>query len=294
MMTLESFVGCTPLLPLRTLPDDRCNRILVKLEGQNPAGSVKDRPALSMICGAETRGLLTPGATLIEATSGNTGVALALAATLRGYHMVLVMPDNMSLERRQLMRAYGADIRLTPAAGGMEAAIDLACALEAQGLGLRLDQFSNPDNPKAHFEGTGPEIWHDTNGTVTHFVSAMGTTGTIMGVSRYLKMCNPAIQIIGVQPEEGASIPGIRRWPAAYLPAIYEPERVDRIIDMGQALAEQTTRQLARQEGLLVGISSGGAVAAAMQVAQEVTNATIVVIICDRGDRYLSTGLFPA
>ncbi len=292
--SIEDFVGNTPLVRLKRLPGETDNAVLVKLEGNNPAGSVKDRPALSMIRRAEERGDIRPGDTLIEATSGNTGIALAMAAAIRGYRMILVMPEHMSEERRAVMRAFGADIRLTPKAGSMEAAIDLANALEAAGEGRRLDQFSNPDNPLAHYETTGPEIWRDTQGRVTHFVSSMGTTGTIMGTGRYLKERNPQVQIVGVQPTEGSSIPGIRRWPAAYLPKIYEPSRVDRIIDVSQAEAEQTMRDLAAREGIFGGVSSGGAVAAALALSRELSGALIVAIVCDRGDRYLSTGVFPA
>ncbi len=292
--SIESCIGNTPLVALQRLPRGQNNRILVKLEGNNPAGSVKDRPALSMIRHAEARGEIRPGDTLIEATSGNTGIALAMAAAIKGYRMILIMPENMSLERRALMRSFGAEIRLTPEAGSMEAAIDLARELEAQGKGRILDQFSNPDNPRAHYETTGPEIWRDTQGTITHFVSAMGTTGTIMGTGRYLKEQNPAVQIVGVQPKEGAKIPGIRRWPEAYLPKIYDPSRVDRILDLSQEEAEETARALAREEGIFCGISSGGAVAAALSLSEELTGAVIVAIICDRGDRYLSTGVFPA
>ncbi len=292
--SIEECIGRTLLARLQRLPGDTGNTILVKFEGDNPAGSVKDRPAISMIRRAEERGEIHPGDTLIEATSGNTGIALAMAAAIRGYRMILVMPEHMSRERRALMKAYGAEIVLTPEEGSMEAAIDRAREMEAAGRGRILDQFSNPDNPLAHAEGTGPEIWRDTGGEVTHFVSAMGTTGTIMGVSRYLKKQNPAIKIVGVQPMEGASIPGIRRWPEAYLPAIYDASRVDRLIDISQEAAESTTRELAVREGILAGISSGGAVAAALQLSQTVQNAVIVVIICDRGDRYLSTGVFPA
>jgi cysteine synthase B len=296
--TIEACVGNTPLVRLQRLPGDLQVAVLAKLEGNNPAGSVKDRAALSMIQRAEARGAIRPGDTLIEATSGNTGIALAMAAAIKGYRMLLIMPENMSIERRQAMAAYGAEIRLTPREGSMEAAIDLARELEAAGEGLRLDQFSNPDNPDAHYESTGPEIWRDTDGRVTHFVSAMGTTGTIMGTSRYLKEQNPAVQIVGVQPEEGSSIPGIRRWPEAYLPKIFDASRVDRIIDVSQAEAEETTRALAAREGIFAGISSGGAVAAALRLARELDSTTpdaiIVVIICDRGDRYLSTGVFPA
>ena len=292
--TLEEFVGNTPLVRLQRLPGETDNSVLVKLEGNNPAGSVKDRPALSMIQRAEARGEIRPGDTLIEATSGNTGIALAMAAAIRGYRMVLVMPEHMSVERRAVMRAFGAEIRLTPKEGSMEAAIDLANALEAAGEGRRLDQFSNPDNPQAHFETTGPEIWRDTGGAVTHFVSSMGTTGTIMGTGRYLKGQNPKVQIVGVQPTEGSSIPGIRRWPEAYLPKIYDPAGVDRIIDVSQTDAEQTMRDLAAVEGIFGGVSSGGAVAAALSLSREVHGAVIVAIVCDRGDRYLSTGVFPA
>ena len=292
--TIDQLVGNTPLVRLQRLPGESDNLVLAKLEGNNPAGSVKDRPALNMIRRAQERGTIRPGDTLIEATSGNTGIALAMAAAMMGYRMVLVMPENMSVERRAVMAAFGARLVLTPREGSMEAAIDLANAMEARGEGLRLDQFSNPDNPAAHYESTGPEIWRDTAGRVTHFVSAMGTTGTIMGTGRYLKEQAPAVQIVGVQPDEGSSIPGIRRWPEAYLPRIYEPERVDRVIDVSQALAEQTTRDLAAREGIFAGVSSGGAVAAALQLSREVSGATIVCIICDRGDRYLSTGVFPA
>jgi cysteine synthase B len=264
------------------------------MEGNNPAGSVKDLPALSMIKHAEARGEIKPGDRLIEATSGNTGIALAMVAAIKGYKMTLIMPDNMSDERKASMKAYGAEIILTPAAGSMESAIDLAREMEAAGKGRILDQFANPDNPLAHYESTGPEIWEDTHGKVTHFVSAMGTTGTIMGTSRFLKEQNPAIQIIGVQPEGDSKIPGIRRWPKEYLPKIYQPDRVDRIIDINQTTAEKFTRALASEEGIFAGVSSGGAVAAALQISTEVENAVIVVIICDRGDRYLSTGIFPA
>jgi cysteine synthase B len=291
--TIEAFVGNTPLVKLQRLPGATSNTLLVKLEGNNPAGSVKDRPALSMIRRAEARGDIKPGDRLIEATSGNTGIALAMAAAIKGYKLTLIMPDNMSEERRASMKAYGAEIILTPAAGSMEAAIDLARQMEADGQGRILDQFANPDNPLAHYEGTGPEIWRDTRGRITHFISSMGTTGTIMGTSRYLKGQNPAIQIIGVQPKDDAKIPGIRRWPQAYLPKIYDAARVDRIIDVGQQDAEETTRALAAREGIFAGISSGGAVFAALQLMQELENAILVVIICDRGDRYLSTGVFP-
>ena len=292
--TIEDFIGNTPLVRLQRLAVDNSNTVLVKLEGNNPAGSVKDRPALSMIRLAEARGSIKPGDTLVEATSGNTGIALAMAAAIKGYHMVLVMPEHMSLERRAVMKAYGAELVLTPKEGSMEAAIDKARELEAAGKGVILDQFSNQDNPQAHIEGTGPEIWRDTDGRISHFVSAMGTTGTIMGTSSFLKSKNPQIEIVGVQPMEGASIPGIRRWPEEYLPKIYDANRVDRIIDISQQDAEQTTRDLAAKEGIFAGISSGGAVAAALKLSQTVENAVIVAIICDRGDRYLSTDVFPA
>jgi len=285
--TIEAFVGNTPLVRLQRLPGQ------TKLEGNNPPGSVKDRPAVSMIQRAAERGEIKPGDCLIEATSGNTGIALAMAAAIKGYKMVLIMPDNMSEERRASMKAFGAEIILTPAKGSMEGAIDLARAMEADGKGKILDQFANPDNPRAHYEGTGPEIWRDTNGSVTHFVSAMGTTGTIMGTSRFLKEQNPAIQIIGVHPEGESKIPGIRRWPKEYLPKIYDEHRVDKIMEMDQLTAEITTRALAAQEGIFAGVSSGGAVAAALRLSQELENAVIAVIICDRGDRYLSTGVFP-
>lgn len=290
--TIEAFVGNTPLVRLQRLPDASSNIILAKLEGNNPAGSVKDRPALSMIKHAEARGEIKSGDRLIEATSGNTGIALAMVAAIKGYKMTLIMPDNMSEERRASIKAYGAEIILTPAAGSMEAAIDLARAMERAGEGRILDQFSNPDNPRAHYEGTGPEIWRDTHGKITHFVSSMGTTGTIMGTSQYLKEQNPAIQIIGVQPEGDSKIPGIRRWPKDYLPKIYQADRVDRIIDVDQLSAENTTRALAAREGIFAGVSSGGAIYAALQLSKQVENAVIVVIICDRGDRYLSTGVF--
>jgi cysteine synthase B len=290
---LEHCVGSTPLIRLRRLPGDTSNVVLVKLEGNNPAGSVKDRPALSMISRAEERGDIRPGDTLIEATSGNTGIALAMVAAMRGYRMVLIMPDNMSEERRASMRAYGAELVLVSRAEGMEGARDLAQHMQREGKGVVLDQFGNPDNPRAHYETTGPEIWAGTEGRITHFVSCMGTTGTIMGCSRFLKEQNPDIRIVGLQPAEGASIPGIRRWPEAYLPRIFEPARVDQIIDMGQQEAEDTMRALARQEGIFCGVSSGGSVAGALRISREVENATIVAIICDRGDRYLSTGVFP-
>jgi cysteine synthase B len=291
--TIESFVGNTPLVRLQRLPGETSNTILAKLEGDNPAGSVKDRPAISMIKRAEERGEIKPGDRLIEATSGNTGIALAMAAAIKGYRMTLIMPENMSVERRAVMKAFGAEIILTPAEGSMEAAIDLARDMERKGEGRILDQFSNPDNPRAHYEGTGPEIWRDTEGTVTHFVSSMGTTGTIMGTSTFLKEKNPAVQIIGVQPKDEAKIPGIRRWPKEYLPKICDFSRVDRIMDVTQEEAEDMTRQLAAREGIFAGISSGGAVSAALRLSKEVENAVIVVIICDRGDRYLSTGVFP-
>jgi len=292
--TIEAFVGNTPLVRLQRLPGKTSNTILVKLEGNNPAGSVKDRPALSMIQHAESRGEISPGDTLIEATSGNTGIALAMVAAIKGYRMVLVMPDNMSVERRASMLSYGAELVLVTQEEGMEGARDLALKMQDEGKGKVLDQFSNPDNPCAHYETTGPEIWRDSHGKITHFVSAMGTTGTIMGNSRYLKEQNADIQIVGVQPEEGASIPGIRRWPEEYLPKIFESSRVDMIIDMGQEEAEQTTLKLATEEGIFCGASSGGAVAAALKLSQQVENAVIVTIICDRGDRYLSTDLFPS
>lgn len=291
--TLEAFIGNTPLVRLQRLPGDTSNTILVKLEGNNPAGSVKDRPALSMIQHAESRGDIRPGDTLIEATSGNTGIALAMVAAIKGYRMILIMPENMSLERRALMKAYGAEIILVSREESMEGARDLAEQMQREGKGKLLDQFANKDNPLAHYESTGPEIWRDTDGKLTHFVSSMGTTGTIMGNSRYLKQRNQGIQIIGVQPTEGSSIPGIRRWPKEYLPKIYDPSRVDRIMEVSQEEAEQTTLALARKEGIFCGISSGGAVAAALRLSSSLENAIIVSIICDRGDRYLSTGIFP-
>ena len=292
--TIADFVGNTPLVRLQKLPGVTSNVVLVKLEGNNPAGSVKDRPALSMIRRAEARGEIKPGDTLIEATSGNTGIALAMAAAVMGYRMVLVMPEHLSIERRQSMKAYGADLVLVSRKAGMEGARDLAEQMQREGRGKILDQFSNPDNPIAHYEGTGPEIWRDTEGRITHFVSSMGTTGTIMGCSRYLKEQNPAIQIVGVQPEEGAQIPGIRKWPDEYVPSICDYSRVDRMLYVGQAAAEDTTRRLASEEGIFAGISSGGALCAALQLSREVENAVIVSIVCDRGDRYLSTGVFPA
>src|SRR6266498_3070224 len=291
--TLESTVGNTPLVRLQRLPGTTSNVILGKLEGNNPAGSVKDRPALSMITEAEKRGTIKPGDTLIEATSGNTGIALAMVAAIRGYRMVLVMPESQTAERVQTMRAYGAELILTPKAGGMEAARDIADRMRAEGKGTILDQFANPDNPLSHYRGTGPEIWRDTGGRITHFVSAMGTTGTIMGVSRYLKERNAAVQIIGAQPEEGSQIPGIRKWPEAYLPKIYDARRVDRIESVSQADAEEMSRRMATAEGIFGGISSGGACAVALRVSREVEHATIVFVVCDRGDRYLSTGVFP-
>jgi cysteine synthase B len=292
-VTIEDTVGNTPLVRLKRLPGDTTNVVLCKLEGNNPAGSVKDRPALSMIVRAEKRGAIKPGDTLIEATSGNTGIALAMAAAMRGYRMLLIMPEHLSLERRQAMRAYGAEIVLTPKAGGMEAARDLAEKMRVEGKGIILDQFANPDNPLSHYEGTGPEIWRDTGAKLTHFVSSMGTTGTIMGCSRFFKEKNPKVQIIGCQPTEGSQIPGIRKWPQAYLPKIYDSKRVDRVESVSQADAEDMTRRLAREEGIFAGISSGGAVAVALRVSAELKNATIVAIVCDRGDRYLSTGVFP-
>ena len=292
-LTIEDTVGNTPLVRLQRLPGQTSNVLLAKLEGNNPAGSVKDRPALSMVVEAEKRGTIKPGDTLIEATSGNTGIALAMAAAMRGYKMVLVMPEHLSLERRQTMRAFGAEIVLTPKAGGMETARDVAERMRAEGKGIILDQFANPDNPLSHYKGTGPEIWRDTEGRITHFVSSMGTTGTIMGAGKFLKEQNPAIQIIGCQPEEGSQIPGIRKWPEAYLPKIYDARRVDRLMYVSQADAEDMARRLAAEEGMFVGISSGGACAVALRVAREVENATIVFIVCDRGDRYLSTGVFP-
>ncbi len=290
--TIESYLGNTPLVRLQRLPGDTNNTILVKLEGNNPAGSVKDRPAISMIQQAETRGDIKPGDTLIEATSGNTGIALAMAAAIKGYRMVLIMPENMSQERRDAMAAYGAELVSVTQKQGMEGARDLAEQMQREGKGVVLDQFANQDNPLAHYEGTGPEIWRDTKGSVTHFVSSMGTTGTIMGTSRYLKQQNPAIEIVGLQPKEGSSIPGIRRWPEAYLPKIFDASRVDRVIDIEQNDAETTMRDLAAKEGIFCGVSSGGAVAGALQLSSQVENAVIVAIICDRGDRYLSTGVF--
>ena len=295
--TLEDVIGNTPLVRLKRLPSAavaaRDNVLLAKLEGNNPAGSVKDRAALSMIRRAEQRGEIRPGDTLIEATSGNTGIALAMAAATGGYRMILVMPENQSLERRQTMRALGAELMLTPKDGGMELARDVAEKLRAEGRGVVLDQFANPDNPRAHYDSTGPEIWRETQGRVTHFISSMGTTGTIMGVARFLKEQNPAVCIIGCQPDEESQIPGIRKWPEAYLPKIYDPTLVDRIEAVSQGEAEEMARRLAREEGLFAGISSGSALVAALRVAAEVENATLVILICDRGDRYLSTGVFP-
>jgi cysteine synthase B len=296
--TLEDSIGATPLVRLQRLPgadnERRGNVILAKLEGNNPAGSVKDRPAISMIRRAEERGEIKPGDTLIEATSGNTGIALAMAAAIRGYRMVLIMPEDLSIERAQTMKAFGAELILTPKAGGMEHARDLAEQMQREGQGRVLDQFANPDNPRIHYETTGPELWAQTEGRITHFVSAMGTTGTITGVSRFLKEKNPAVRIVGAQPSEGSRIPGIRKWPEAYLPKIYEPSRVDELVYVSQADAEEMARRMARDEGLFGGISAAGALWAALQVAQQVENATIVFVVCDRGDRYLSTGVFPA
>ncbi|SIT48667.1 cysteine synthase B (O-acetylserine sulfhydrolase B) [Paraburkholderia piptadeniae] len=296
--TIEDTIGNTPLIQLVRLVDDdirsRNNVVLGKLEGNNPAGSVKDRPALSMIKKAELRGRIKPGDTLIEATSGNTGIALAMAAAIRGYKMILIMPEDLSLERRQSMAAYGAEILLTPVKGGMEYARDLAEQMQREGKGIILDQFGNPDNPIAHYEATGPEIWRDTEGRITHFVSAMGTTGTIMGVSQYLKEQKPSIEIIGAQPEEGSRIPGIRKWPEAYLPKIFDRSRVDRVENVSQSASEAMARRMAAVEGVFCGISSAGACEVALRIARQVENATIVFIVCDRGDRYLSTGVFPA
>jgi cysteine synthase B len=292
--TIENFVGNTPLVRLKHLPGKTSNVILAKLEGNNPAGSVKDRPALSMISHAQQRGEIKPGDTLIEATSGNTGIALAMAAAIMGYHMILIMPENLSIERRQSMTAYGAKIILTPKAGGMEQARDLAEKMREEGQGFILNQFANPDNPLAHYESTAPEIWRDTDGKITHFVSSMGTTGTIMGCSRFFKEQQSTIRIVGVQPEEGAQIPGIRKWSPAYLPKIYDTNQVDELLYVSQYEAEDLTRRLAKEEGIFAGISSGGALAAALKISSQVENAVIVFIVCDRGDRYLSTGVFPA
>jgi len=295
--TIEDFIGNTPLVRLQRLPGQearkRGNVILAKLEGNNPAGSVKDRPAISMIRGAERRGRIKPGDTLIEPTSGNTGIGLAMAAAIRGYRMLLIMPENQTAERKRTMRAYGAELILTPKAGGMEGARDLAEKMVREGKGVMLDQFANPDNPLAHYETTGPEIWRDTDGKLTHFVSSMGTTGTIMGCSRFFKEKNPGILIVGCQPEEGSQIPGIRKWPEAYLPRIYDKLRVDRLEHVSQADAEEMARRMAREEGIFAGISSGGAVHVALRLSREVKNAVIVTVVCDRGDRYLSTGVFP-
>ncbi|AMO68107.1 cysteine synthase B [gamma proteobacterium BDW918] len=292
--TIDQYIGNTPLVRLQRLPGNTSNTILVKLEGNNPAGSVKDRPALSMIEHAEQRGDIVPGDTLIEATSGNTGIALAMAAAIKGYKMILIMPSHMSVERKLAMAAYGAKLVEVSQTSGMEGARDLALEMQAAGKGKVLDQFSNIDNPKAHYDSTGPEIWQQTDGRITHFVSSMGTTGTIMGVSRYLKEKNPSIEVIGLQPDGSSSIPGIRRWPEAYLPSIYDSARVDRVIDMDQVTAENTMRALAAQEGIFCGVSSGGAVAGALRISENLENAIIVAIVCDRGDRYLSTGVFDA
>ena len=290
--TIESYIGQTPLVKLQRLPGDSSNVILAKLEGNNPAGSVKDRPAISMIARAQARGAISPGDTLIEATSGNTGIALAMAAAIRGYKMILIMPDNATDERKAAMTAYGAELILVTREDGMEGARDLALQMEKDGKGKVLNQFSNSDNPLAHYEGTGPEIWQQTQGRVTHFVSSMGTTGTITGTSRYLKEKNPNVQIIGLQPEDGASIPGIRRWPPEYIPSIYDDSYVDQVLNMGQQEAEDTMRALAQQEGIFCGVSSGGSIAGALRLSAELENAVIVAIICDRGDRYLSSGVF--
>ncbi len=289
---LDDFVGNTPLVRFKRMTGHASNVVLGKLEGNNPAGSVKDRPALSMILGAEARGEIKPGDTLIEPTSGNTGIALAMVAAMRGYRMVLVMPEDLSVERRQTMAAYGASFVLTPKAGGMESARDIALEMQARGEGRILDQFANPDNPLAHYRGTAPEIWRDTHGTITHFVSSMGTTGTIMGCSRFFKQVNPAIQVIGCQPTDGSRIPGIRKWPEAYLPSIYERARVDEVMEVSQQDAEETARRMAREEGIFCGISAGGAAWVALELAKRLENAVIVTIVCDRGDRYLSTGVF--
>ena len=290
--TIESLIGETPLVRLQRLPGNTSNQVLAKLEGNNPAGSVKDRPAMSMIAEAEARGAIRPGDTLIEATSGNTGIALAMAAAIRGYRMVLIMPSHMSSERKWAMAAYGAELIEVSTEEGMEGARDLAQAMQARGEGVVLDQFANFDNPRAHLLGTGPELWRQTAGEITHFVSSMGTTGTIMGVSAYLKQQNPAIEIIGLQPEDGSQIPGIRRWPQAYLPSIFDAAKVDRVMEISQAESEHTMRELARREGIFAGVSSGGAISAALKISAEVENATIVAIVCDRGDRYLSTGVY--
>jgi cysteine synthase B len=289
---LDDFVGNTPLVRFKRLPGSTSNVVLGKLEGNNPAGSVKDRPALSMIRGAEARGEIRPGDTLIEPTSGNTGIALAMVAAMRGYRMVLVMPEDLSVERRQTMAAFGAAFVLTPKAGGMESARDIALEMQGRGEGRILDQFANPDNPLAHYRGTGPEIWRDTAGRITHFVSSMGTTGTIMGCSRYFKECNPAIRIVGCQPSEGSRIPGIRKWPEAYLPSIFDRARVDEVVEVSQEDAEETARRMAREEGIFCGPSAGGAAWVALELSKRVENAVIVTVVCDRGDRYLSTGIF--
>jgi len=291
--SLDHYVGNTPLVRLQRIPRSASNAVFAKLEGNNPAGSVKDRPALWMVVGAEKRGLIKPGDTLIEATSGNTGIALAMVAAMRGYRMVLVMPEHLSVERRQTMAAYGAQFVLTPEKGGMELARDTAERMRDAGEGLILDQFANPDNPLAHYAGTGPEIWRDTQGKITHFVATMGTTGTIMGCSRFFKEKNPAVEVIGVQPAAGAQVPGIRKWPEAYMPKIFERSRVDRVMEVSQEESEEMTRRLAREEGIFAGISSGGGLAAAMRVCAEAHDAIIVHVVCDRGDRYLSTGVFP-
>src|SRR5437868_3166733 len=293
MRTLEDFVGNTPLVRLQRLPGNTKNVVLAKLEGNNPAGSVKDRPAMSMIRHAEARGQIKPGDALIEPTSGNTGIALAMAAAIRGYRMILIMPEHLSLERRQTMRAFGAEIILTPQKGGMEGARDLAEKMVREGQGTMLDQFANPDNPRIHYETTGPEIWRDTEGKITHFVSSMGTTGTIMGCSHFLKEKSPKVQIIGCQPQEGSQIPGIRKWPEAYLPKIYDKSRVDRLEYVSQGEAEEMTRRMAKEEGIFAGISSGGAMHVALRIAKELKHSVIVTIVCDRGDRYLTTGVFP-
>jgi len=292
--TIEKFVGNTPLVQLKRIPGKTSNIVLAKLEGNNPAGSVKDRPALSMIIRAEQRGEIKPGDTLIEATSGNTGIALAMAAAIRGYKMILVMPENQTLDRKQSMRAFGAELLLTAKEGSMELARDTAEQLSNEGRGIILDQFANPDNPLAHYEGTAPEIWSDTSGKITHFISSMGTTGTIMGCSRYFKEINPAIQVVGVQPEEGAQIPGIRKWPQEYMPKIFDGKNVDSLEYVGQHDAEEMARRLASEEGIFCGISSGGALVSALRISKKVENAVIVFIVCDRGDRYLSTGIFSA
>lgn len=294
MNTIEDYIGQTPLIALQHLPGNTSNKILAKLEGNNPAGSVKDRPALYMIKQAEKKGLIKAGDTLIEATSGNTGIALAMVASLRGYRMILIMPEHLSIERRQAMRAFGAEILLVTKEQGMEGARDLAVAMEQAGQGIILDQFNNPDNPLAHYETTGPEIWQATQGKLTHFVATMGTTGTIMGVSRYLKEQNSSIKIIGVQPADGANVPGIRKWPTEYLPKFYEAKRVDTILEVTQQEAEDTMRRLAKEEGIFAGVSSGGGCWAALELSKSVEKAIIVTIVCDRGDRYLSTGVFPA